>query len=41
MKVKFEVELDTDREDDKELLESLVELLENYYGSVTEKENGS
>jgi len=31
MKVKFEVELDTDRPDDKELLEALVRLVEEYY----------
>ena len=31
MKVKVEIELDTDSQDDKELLESLVYSIEQYY----------
>ena len=33
MKVKIELELDTDSQDDKELLESLVYSIEQYYQS--------
>jgi hypothetical protein len=39
MKVKVEIELDTDRQDDKELLESLVYSIEQYYQSDEKDED--
>jgi len=39
MKVKVEIELDTDSQDDKELLESLVYSIEQYYQSDEKDED--
>jgi len=39
MKVKVEIELDTDRQDDKELLESLVYSIVQYYQSDEKDED--